>query len=130
MKNKEIDYLMFTVKQEKNIIADVIVDLFVREYSIIYTDLYGQTVEPEKGGKLRRKSIAAFAEKLDEIDLVSMPVNETNTLPINMDSAMVTYFIKDVGYNAEGHASENLSKLHKEIEGLIGMTFGSYEFYK
>lgn len=130
MKNKEIDYLMFTVKQEKNIIADVIVDLFVREYSIIYTDLYGQTVEPEKGGKLRRKSIAAFAEKLDEIDLVSMPVNETSTLPINMDSAMVTYFIKDVGYNTEGHASENLSKLHKEIEGLIGMTFGSYEFYK
>lgn len=130
MKNEEIDYLLFTVKQEKKVIADVTVDLFVREYSIIYTDLYGQTVQPEKGGKLRRKAVKAFAEKLAEMDLVSMPVNEKKTLPINLDSVMVTYFIKDVGYNTEGSATDNLSTLHKEIEGLIGQTFGSYEFYK
>lgn len=129
MKNEEIDYLMFTVKQEKDVIADVIVDLFVREYSIIYTDLYGQTIEPEKGGKLRRKAVEDFEEKLVEMDIVSMPVNEKNTLPINLNSAMATYFIKDVGYNTEGHKTGNLSTLHKEIEKLIGATFGSYNFY-
>lgn len=130
MKNEAIDYLLFTVKQEKKVIADVTVDLFVREYSIIYTDLYGQTVQPEKGGKLRRKAIKTFTDTLIEMDLVSMPINEKKTLPINMGSAMVTYFIKDVGYNTEGSATNNLSTLHKEIERLIGTTFGSYEFYK
>lgn len=130
MKNEEIDYLLFTVKQEKNVIADVTVDLLVREYSIIYTDLYGQTVEPEKGGMLRRKAVEDFKGKIAEMDIVSMPVNKKNTLPINLKSAMVTYFIKDVGYNTEGHKTGNLSGLHKEIEVLIGATFGSYNFYK
>ena len=129
MKNEEIDYLLFTVKQEKDVIADVTVDLLVREYSIIYTDLYGQTIEPEKGGMLRRKAVEYFKEKIVEMDIVSMPVNEKNTLPMNLDSAMVTYFIKDVGYNTEGHKTSNLSGLHKEIEALIGATFGSYNFY-
>lgn len=84
MKNEEIDYLLFTVKQEKNVIADVTVDLLVREYSIIYTDLYGQTVEPEKGGMLRRKAVEDFKGKIAEMDIVSMPVNKKNTLPINL----------------------------------------------
>lgn len=129
MKNEEIDYLLFTVKQEKDTIADVSVDLFMREYSIIYTDLYGQTVQTEKGGKLRRKAINNFYEQLAELDLVSMPVNEKNTLPINLQSAMVTYFIKDVGYNTEGHPTSDISMLHKAIEALISTTFGSYNFY-
>ena len=78
---------------------------------------------------LRRKAVEYFKEKIVEMDIVSMPVNEKNTLPINLDSAMVTYFIKDVGYNTEGHKTSNLSGLHKEIEALIGATFGSYNFY-
>lgn len=129
MKNEEIDYLLFTVKHEKDIIADVTVDLFMREYTIIYTDLYGQTVQPETGGKLRRKAVKSFSEKLEEIDLVSMPINDKKTLPINLDSAMVTYFIKDVGYNTEGSTTDNLTALHKAVEGLVGITFGSYKFY-
>lgn len=130
MENREIDYVMFTVKQEKNKIADVIVDLYDREYSITYTDLYGHVMEPERGGRLSRHSVETFLEKLEEIDLVSMPVNETGTLPINMKDAMTTYFLHKESYNTEGPKSGNLSALHKAIENLIGTTFGSYNFYK
>lgn len=129
MKNKEIDYIMFTVKQEKKKIADVIVDLYDREYSITYTDLYGHVMEPERGGRLPRKAVETFLNKLEEIDLVSMPVNKTNTLPINMKDAMITYFLHKESYNTEGPKTGNLSSLHKALEELIGVTFGSYDFY-
>lgn len=130
MKNEDIDFLMFTVKQSENRIADVAVDLFVREYTIVYTDLYGQTIEPEKGGKLRRKKVAEFSKKLEELDIITMPRKENNTLPIHLKNATLMYVIKDVQYYTDGYSNQGLAKLHKEIEGLIGTTFGSYSFYE
>lgn len=129
MKNEEIDFIMFTVKQTADSIADVTVDLFVREYSIEYSDLYGQTIQPVTGGKLRRKRIEEFSDKLAEMDIVSLPLKEENTLPTDLKNATLMYVIKDVSYYTDGSAEQDLSKLHKEIEHLIGTTFGSYEFY-
>lgn len=129
MKNEDIDFLMFTVKQTEESIADVTVDLFVKEYSIVYTDLYGHTIQPEKGGKLRRKSIRQFQEKLAELDIVALPRKESNTLPTDLENATLMYLIKDIEYYTDGSEQQDLSQLHKAIEQLIGTTFGSYEFY-
>lgn len=129
MKNKEIDFLLFTVKQTEEIIVDVTVDLFMREYTIAYTNLYGHIVEPEKGGKLRRKAVNEFLNKLADLDIVSLQRNEKNTLPLHLKNATLMYLIKDEEYFTDGDSDADLSKLHKEIEYLIGDTFGSYEFY-
>lgn len=130
LKNEDIDFLMYTVKQTEDTIVDVTVDLFVREYKVEYTNLYGQTLQPEKTGKLRRKAIREFSERLEELDIVGMPHKETNTLPTKLKSAMFMYIIKDETYFTEGHKDKELAALHKAIEYLIGTTFGSYEFYK
>ena len=128
-KNKEIDFLLFTVKQTKDSIVDVTVDLEAREYTIETTDLYGQTLESEMGGKLRRKKATAFLETLEELNLVSFPLKDKNTLPIHLKNATLMYIINDNMYYTDGDDQHKLSLLHKEIEHLIGMTFGSYEFY-
>lgn len=129
LKNEDIDFLLFTVKQTNKVIVDVTVDLFVREYSIAYTDLYGQTIQPETGGKLRRKAIESFANRLEELDIVSMERQKTNTRPNRLKDATLMYVIKDEQYFTDGSKHTNLSALHKAIEQLIGTTFGSYEFY-
>lgn len=129
LKNEDIDFLLFTVKQTEETIADVTVDLFMREYTIAYTDLYGHTVEPEKGGELRRKAVSEFLTTLDKLDVVSFKRNEKNTLPLHLKNATLMYIIKDEEYFTDGNEHQNLSKLHKEIEHLIGHTFGSYTFY-
>lgn len=129
-RNKEIEFLMFTVKQTKDSIFDVAVDMLAREYTIVQTDLYGQTINPETGGKLRRKAVEDFAETLSKLDLVSLPVNEKNTLPIDLDNATLMYVIKGENYFTDGSQEHDLSALHKELEQLIGTTFGSYDFYK
>ena len=130
MKNIAIDTILFTVKNKEKEIADVMLDLKEREYAIVYTDLYGHVTEPETGGRLRKKAIEKFGATLDEIDIVAMPVNKTNTLPIKMNAAMVTYFMKEKSYNTDGPIDGNLANLHKAIEQLIGKTFGSYDFYQ
>lgn len=129
MKNEAIEFLMFTVKQTEDSIYDVAVDLYAREYTIAHTDLYGQTIEPETGGKLRRKAVEAFTDTLSDIDIVSLPVNEKNTLPIDLRSATLMYVINDTNYYTNGSKERDLSALHKELEKLIGKTFGSYAFY-
>lgn len=91
--NKEIDFLMFTVKENEKSIADVTIDLTAREYKIEKTDLYGQTLEPEVGGKLRRKKVASFLEELNHIDVLAFPKKEKNTLPIHLKNATLMYMI-------------------------------------
>lgn len=127
--NKEIDFLLFTVKNSKESIVDVTVDLEAREYTIEHTDLYGHTIEPEIGGKLRRKSVQAFSEKLETLDLVSYPLKKKNTLPVQLKNATLMYVIDDEVYYTDGDDQHPLSLLHKEIENLVGTTFGSYDFY-
>lgn len=121
---------MFTVKKTKNSIVDVIVDLLEREYTMVTTDLYGQTIEPEQGSKLRHRKINELSEKLEELDILSMPVNEKNTLPIHLKNATLTYIINEEAFNTDGHKHQNLSALHKAIEQVISKTFGSYNFYQ
>lgn len=129
LKNEDIDYILFTVKQTEESITDVAVDLFMREYTIVYTDLYGQTIQPEKGGKLRRKAVKEFTDTLVELDIVSLERKEKNTLPIHLENATLMYSIKDKTYYTDGDGEQDLSALHKAIEHLIGHTFGTYEFY-
>lgn len=129
LKNEDIDYILFTVKQTEESIADVAVDLFLREYTIVYTDLYGQTLQPEKGGKLRRKAVENFTDTLIDLDIVSLKRKEKNTLPIHLNNATLMYSIKDEAYFTDGDNAQDLSALHKAIEQLTGHTFGSYEFY-
>ena len=127
--NKAIDFLMFTVKQNKDSIADVTIDLKAREYKIEKTDLYGQTIEPEVGGKLRRKKVGAFLDEIAQIGLLAFPQKEKNTLPIHLKNATLMYMIDGNTYYTDGDDQKNLSHLHKSIEQLTNTTFGSYEFY-
>ncbi len=129
MESEAIEFLLFTVKQTQKSIVDVTIDLKAREYKIETTDLYGQTLKPEEGGRLRRKKVAAFSETLAELDLISYPRKDKNTLPIHLDSATLMYVIDDKTYYTDGNPEYRLSRLHKEIEQLIGTTFGSYAFY-
>ncbi len=129
MKSETIDFLLFTVKQTKNSLVDVTVDLNAREYKIEKTDLYGQTLAPEMGGKLRRKKVADFYNRLTELNLDSFPLKQNNTLPIHLKSATLMYIIKDTTYYTDGNSQHRLSLLHKALEELVGTTFGSYAFY-
>lgn len=129
MENEKIDFLMFTAKQTEDSIIDVTVDLYAREYTIAHTDLYGQAIEAEAGGKLRRKAVESFSKKLVELDIVSLPLNEKNTLPLHLENATLMYVIDDVSYYTDGSKERDLSKLHKELEEIVGTTFGSYAFY-
>lgn len=127
--NNAIDFLMFTVKENKDSIADVTIDLKAREYKIEKTDLYGQTLEPEVGGKLRRKKVDTFIEALTQKNLIDFPLKEKNTLPINLKNATLMYLVDGKTYYTDGDEENRLSQVHKMIEQLINTTFGSYEFY-
>lgn len=127
--NKEIDFLMFTVKENEKSIADVTLDLTAREYKIEKTDLYGQTLEPEVGRKLRRKKVASFLEELNHIDVLAFPKKEKNTLPIHLKNATLMYMIDGDTFYTDGDDQNSLSQIHKTIEQLINTTFGTYEFY-
>ena len=127
--NKEIDFLMFTVKENEKSIADVTLDLTAREYKIEKTDLYGQTLEPEVGGKLRRKKVASFLEELNHIDVLAFPKKEKNTRPIHLKNATLMYMIDGDTFYTDGDDQNSLSQIHKTIEQLINTTFGTYEFY-
>lgn len=127
--NKEIDFLMFTVKENEKSIADVTLDLTAREYKIEKTDLYGQTLEPEVGGKLRRKKVASFLKELNHIDVLAFPKKEKNTLPIHLKNATLMYMIDGDTFYTDGDDQNSLSQIHKTIEQLINTTFGTYEFY-
>lgn len=129
MKNEAIDFLLFTVKQTKDSVADVTIDLYAREYIIVITDLYGQTLEPEIGGRLRRKSVESFSEKLEDLDIVSWPRTEKGTLPIHLKAAKLMFVIDDEMYHTDGDGQKGLAILHKEMENLVNTTFGSYTFY-
>lgn len=129
MTNEKIEFLMFTVKETAHSIIDVTVDLQAREYTIAHTDLYGQTLSKEIGGKLRGKTVKQLSEKLSEIDVVSLPLNEKNTLPIHLEDATVMYVIDEETYYTDGDDQKSLSEVHKALEQAIGTTFGSYDFY-
>lgn len=129
MRNEEIEFLLFTVKQTKDSIYDVGIDLEQREYRIESTDLYGQLAGPKLEGKLRRSKVQQFREGLDELAFNSWPKNEKDTLPIHLKSASVLYSVNGERYFTTGNDNGDLSKLHKQIEQLIGTTFGSYDFY-
>lgn len=126
---RDIDFLMFTVKENEKSIADVTLDLTAREYKIEKTDLYGQTLEPEVGGKLRRKKVASFLEELNHIDVLAFPKKEKNTLPIHLKNATLMYMIDGDTFYTDGDDQNSLSQIHKTIEQLINTTFGTYEFY-
>lgn len=127
--NNAIDFLMFTVKENETSIADVIIDLKVREFKIEKTDLYGQMLEPEVGGKLRRKKVHEFLEQLHHINVLSFPRKDKNTLPIHLNNATLMYRVDGYTYYTDGDEQNNLTRVHKVIEQLINTTFGSYEFY-
>lgn len=129
MENEQIEFLMFTVKQTEESIIDVAVDLSAREYTIAHTDLYGQTIEVETGGKLRQQAVKQLSEKLSALDIVSLPLNEKNTLPIHLEDATLMYVIDAISYYTDGRKGQDLSDLHKALEQTVGTTFGSYDFY-
>lgn len=129
MATGEIEFILFTVKQTDESIYDVGVDLEAREFRIEETDLYGHILGEKIEGKLRRKKVKQFEEELQALDFASWPKNEEDTLPIHLKNASVLYGMGDEQYFTTGNSTEDLSKLHKLIETLIGTTFGSYEFY-
>jgi hypothetical protein len=129
MNVKEIEYLLFTVKQSKKSIYDVGVDLKEREFRIETTDLYGHVQGPQVDGKLRRSSVEKFLTSLNDLDFLSWPQLEQGILPLDLKSATVMYNIEGKLYYTTGNNTKDLAKLHKAIEQLIGTTFGSYEYY-
>lgn len=130
MKNtRDIDFLMFTVKENEKSIADVMIDLKAREYKIEKTDLYGQILEPEIGGKLRRTKIADFLSELTKMNVCNFPLKEKNTLPIHLKSATLMYRVENKMYFTDGDNQKNLAQVHKAIEHLLNTTFGAYKFY-
>lgn len=129
MTNDTIEFLMFTVKETEDSIVDVTVDLQAREYTIVHTDLYGQALSKEVGGKLRGKTVKQLSEILSEIDVVSLPLNEKNTLPIHLEDATLMYVIDEETYYTDGDDVKSLSEVHQALEQAVGTTFGTYDFY-
>ena len=130
MKDQAIESILFTVKQTKKTIYDVGIDLKEREYRIETTDLYGHTQGPILDGQLRRSSVKKFLASLNDRDFHSWKKLEQGILPLKLKSATVMYSVDGEMYYTQGSSDDDLAYLHKEIEQLIGTTFGTYEFYK
>ncbi|HLR91673.1 MAG TPA: hypothetical protein VK048_01270 [Atopostipes sp.] len=129
MKYEDIQFLLFTVKQTNKSIYDVGIDLKEREYRIETTDLYGHIQGPPIEGKLRRSSIERFLTSLNDLNFLSWPRRERGILPKNLKNATVMFNINGEMFYTVGKDTNDLAKLHKAIEQLMGTTFGTYEFY-
>ena len=129
MKEDAIEYLLFTVKQTEDSIVDVGIDLEQREYRIETTDLYGQLLESETQGKLRKSKVRQFQEDLKKMDFNIWPQNEKDTLPLHLKNASILYNVGGEQRFTTGHNEKDLIKIHKRLEKLVGTTFGSYDFY-
>jgi len=124
-----IEYLLFTVKQNKNSIYDVGIDLKEREFRIETTDLYGHIQGTQIDGKLRRSSVKRFLSMLDELEFLSWPQRSQGILPLDLKNATVMYNIDGKMKYTTGNSTKDLAKLHKAIEQLVGTTFGTYKYY-
>jgi hypothetical protein len=129
MNEEAIEYLLFTVKQTEDSIVDVGIDFEQREYRMETTDLYGQLLGAETQGKLRRSKVRNFKEALKAMDFCTWPQNEKDTLPLYLKNASILYNIGGEQRFTTGNNEEDLRKIHKMLEELVGTTFGSYEFY-
>jgi len=126
---EDIEYLLFTVKQNKNSIYDVGIDLKEREFRIETTDLYGHIQGTQIDGKLRRSSVKRFLSMLDELEFLSWPQRSQGILPLDLKNATVMYNIDGKMKYTTGNSTKDLAKLHKAIEQLVGTTFGTYKYY-
>lgn len=129
---KEIDFIVFTSKRTEDSVHDIFIDLDTREFTIQLTDLYGKELETSEGGKLRRSKVAKFRQELEALDFSNWPLNERDTLPLNLKSASVIYNIggeEGEEYYTTGPDTESLRKLHQAVEKLINTTIGSYIYY-
>lgn len=130
MDYEDIEYLLFTVKQTKESIYDVGIDLKEREFRIEITDLYGHIQGPQVDGKLRRSSVKKFLSLLNDLHFLSWPKLEQGILPLDLKSATVMYNINGKMQYTTGKDTKDLAKLHKAIEQLVSTTFGTYEYYE
>ena len=126
---EDTEYLLFTVKQNKNSIYDVGIDLKEREFRIETTDLYGHIQGTQIDGKLRRSSVKRFLYMLDELEFLSWPQRSQGILPLDLKNATVMYNIDGKMKYTTGNSTKDLAKLHKAIEQLVGTTFGTYKYY-
>ena len=126
---EDIEYLLFTVKQNKNSSYDVGIDLKEREFRIETTDLYGHIQGTQIDGKLRRSSVKRFLSMLDELEFLSWPQRSQGILPLDLKNATVMYNIDGKMKYTTGNSTKDLAKLHKAIEQLVGTTFGTYKYY-
>ena len=126
---EDIEYLLFTVKQNKNSIYDVGIDLKEREFRIETTDLYGHIQGTQIDGKLRHSSVKRFLSMLDELEFLSWPQRSQGILPLDLKNATVMYNIDGKMKYTTGNSTKDLAKLHKAIEQLVGTTFGTYKYY-
>ena len=126
---EDTEYLLFTVKQNKNSIYDVGIDLKEREFRIETTDLYGHIQGTQIDWKLRRSSVKRFLSMLDELEFLSWPQRSQGILPLDLKNATVMYNIDGKMKYTTGNSTKDLAKLHKAIEQLVGTTFGTYKYY-
>lgn len=129
MNYEDIEYILFTVKQSRESIYDLGIDLKEREFRIETTDLYGHITGPQINGKFRRSHAQKFLSSLNDLNFLTWPQLEQGILPIDLKSATVMYNIDGKMYYTTGNNTKDLADLHKSIEQLIGTTFGSYKYY-
>lgn len=108
---------------------DVFIDIEEKWASIETIDVEGILLEETTHKKLRRSSLNKFIETVKETDLYKWPVNPS---PLEADGefSKISYNIDEYEFNSPGPDDLNqLRKLHKAMETLIGETFGTYKWY-
>src|SRR5690625_7458543 len=88
---EDIEYLLFTGKQNKNSIYDVGIDLKEREFRIETTDLYGHIQGTQIDGKLRRSGVKRFLSMLAELEFLSGPERRQRVVRLDRHNAAVMY---------------------------------------
>ncbi|BCP57366.1 hypothetical protein SUT007_08240 [Streptococcus parasuis] len=133
---ENIDFILFKAYYIEGKSVDVAVSLREQDYMIEYIGADNRVEDTVDFTPIRKSKAKKFREFLKEIKLLDWP-----TIKIGNEGYYDALLIFSCGYDEEAEEgideaiprnaipSETMRRVHKEIEQLIGTTFGSYRFY-
>lgn len=133
---ENVDFILFKAYYIEGKSVDVAVSLREQDYMIEYIGADNRVEDTVDFTPIRKSKVKKFREFLKEIKLLEWP-----TIKIGDNGYYDAPLIFSYGYDEETEEgideaiprnavpSETMRRVHKEIEQLIGTTFGSYRFY-